>query len=109
MASNFKNKVGANIGTTPVTLVTAGESAKITIIGFSLTNLTEGIVVASVTVTDDTATTGHYIKNVPIPPNQSLRLVNGGEKLILAPGSSVAVVANQDSALDVIVSYVEIV
>lgn len=109
MATNFKNKVGANIGTTPVTLVSAGPSAKITIIGMSLTNLTEGVVVASVSVTDDTATTGHYIKNVPIPPNQSLRVVNGGEKLILAPSNSVAVVANQDSALDVIISYVEIV
>lgn len=108
MATNFKNKVGANIGTTPVTLITAGESSKITIIGFTLTNLTEGIVVASVTVTDDTATTGHFIKNVPIPPNQSLRIVNGGEKLIIAPSNSVAVVANQSSALDVIVSYVEI-
>lgn len=109
MATNFKNKVGANIGTTPVTLVTASESAKITIIGMSLTNLTEAVVVASVTVTDDTATTGHYIKNVPIPPNQSLRLVNGGEKLILAPSCFLSVVANQSSALDVIVSYVEIV
>lgn len=109
MATNFRNKVGANIGTTPVTLITAGASSKITIIGFSLTNLTEGIVVASVSVTDDTATTGHYIKNVPIPPNQSLRIVNGGEKLILAPTNSIAVVANQSSALDVIISYVEIV
>jgi hypothetical protein len=108
MATNFRNKVGANIGTTPVTLVTAGASSKITIIGFSLTNLTEGVVVASVSVTDDTATTGHYIKNVPIPPNQSLRIVNGGEKLILAPTNSIAVVANQSSALDVIISYVEI-
>lgn len=109
MATNFKNKVGANIGTTPVTLVTAGDSAKITIIGMSLTNLTEGVVVASVTVTDADTTTGHYVKNVPIPPNQSLRLVNGGEKLILAPSCSLAVVANQSAGLDVIISYVEIV
>ena len=108
MATNFKNKIGANIGTTPVDLITASPSAKITIIGLSLTNLTPGIVVASIQLTDDTATTGHYIKDVPIPPNQSLRVVNGGEKLILAPNNSIAVVCNVDNGLDVIASYVEI-
>jgi hypothetical protein len=109
MATNFKNKVGTNIGTTPVTLVTVGGAAKVTVIGMSLTNLTDGVVVASVMVTDELNNTGHYVKNVPIPANQSLRIINGGEKLILAPDNSISIVANQDSALDVIVSYVEIV
>lgn len=109
MASNFKNKVGTNIGTTPVTLLAVGSSARVTVIGLSLTNLTEGVVVASVLVTDELNNTGHYIKNVPIPPNQSLRVVNGGEKLILAASNSIEVVANQSASLDVILSYVEIV
>ena len=109
MATNFKNKVGSNIGKTPVTLLTVNEATRVTVIGLSLTNLTEGVVVASVTVTDETASTGHFIKNVPIPPNQSLRLINGGERMIMGANNSLGVVANQDSALDVIVSYVEIV
>ena len=89
--------------------ISAGEEIDETDPLIDITNLTEGVVVASVTVTDETATTGHFIKNVPIPPNQSLRLINGGERMIMGANNSLGVVANQDSALDVIVSYVEIV
>lgn len=109
MATNFKNKIIASVGTTPETIVNIGPAARATVIGLSLTNLTEGVVIASVTITDESNVTGYYIKNVPVLPNQSLRVVNVGEKLILAASNSIAVVADQEDALDVILSYVEIV
>ena len=44
-----------------------------------------------------------------IAPNASLRAINGGEKLIM-PGDNVLYVqADQDDAVDVIFSFVEIV
>lgn len=109
MATNFKNKVLSDVGTTPATIISAGATAKNTVIGLSLTNTTEGVVLASLELTDDLGATGYFLRNVPIPPNQSLRVINGGEKLIVAPSNILTVVSNQASSLDVIASYVEIV
>jgi hypothetical protein len=110
MATNFRNAIEANVGTTERTLITAGPASKNTIIGFSVTNLTEGVVVFSVKMSDggETPSVGYFVRNVPIPPNQSLRIINGGEKLILAPNNIISIVADQNNALDVIASYVEI-
>jgi hypothetical protein len=44
-----------------------------------------------------------------VPPNSSLKVLSGGEKLILAPSNELYVVADQDAALDVVISYVDIV
>jgi len=44
-----------------------------------------------------------------IPANSSLRLVNGGEKLILAENNKLYIQANIDESLDVIISYVELI
>jgi hypothetical protein len=109
MATNFKNKVSPNIGITPVDVITVSPAAKLTIIGLSLTNLTEGVVVVSVQITDADAVTGYYVKNVPIPAHQTLRVVNGGEKLILAGNNILTIVSLQEDAVDAIVSYVEII
>ena len=51
----------------------------------------------------------YYIKDVIVPPNQSLRVVNGGEKLILAGDMNMYVQANVESSLDLAMSYVDIV
>jgi hypothetical protein len=109
MATNFKNKVSPNIGITPVDVITVSPAAKLTIIGLSLTNLTEGVVVVSVQITDADSVTGYYVKNVPIPSHQTLRVVNGGERLILAGNNILTIVSLQEDAVDAIVSYVEIV
>jgi hypothetical protein len=109
MANFFKNTVINEVGITPVILYASGSTTRGTIIGLSLANLTDSNILASITVTDDTSTTGYFIKDIIIPPNSSLRAVNGGEKLIIAPDNIIKVFASQDASLDVIMSYVEIV
>ena len=108
MANFFKNKVVTEVGTLEVELLATTPSTRATVIGLSLANLTASNILASITVEDDSAVKGHYIKDVIIPPNQSLRVVNGGEKLILAPSNTLAISCSQDAALDVVMSYVEI-
>ncbi len=108
MANFFKNKVVTEVGTASVDLLTTTSSTRATVIGLSLANLTASNILASITVEDDAGTVGHYIKDVIIPPNQSLRVVNGGEKLIIAPDNVLAISCSQDAALDVVMSYVEI-
>lgn len=108
MANFFRNKVVNEIGTTPVQVLEFGPSTRGTIIGLSLTNLTGSNILATITVTDDASTVGHFIKDLLIAPGSSARVVNGGEKLILAPNNSIHISASQAASLDLIMSYVEI-
>ena len=109
MASFFRNKVLNEVGVTPVTALTTAANTRMTIIGMSFANLTGGIVLINVQLTDASATTGYYAKQILVPPNSSLRLVNGGEKLILAESNTLTISANVDDSIDVIISYVELV
>jgi hypothetical protein len=109
MASFFRNKVAKEIGTTPVEVLATAPNSRMTVIGMSLANLTEGIVLIDVELTDDSEVTGYYARQILIPPNSSLRVINGGEKLILSTSNSLSITANVDSAVDAIISYVELI
>lgn len=109
MASFFRNKVAKEIGTTPVEVLATAANSRMTIIGMSLANLTEGIVLIDIELTDDADVTGYYAKQILIPPNSSLRVVNGGEKLILSTSNSLTITANVAGAIDAIISYVELI
>ena len=113
MATFFRNKLESGVGTSEVEVVATATTSRVTIIGMSLTNLTGGIVLATIRVENTVASapndSAYYIKDVIIPPNQSLRVINGGEKLVLAGDMKVYVQSNVADSLDFIASYVEIV
>jgi hypothetical protein len=109
MATLFKNKVLTSVGTTKQELVDVGPNARATIIGLSVTNLIDQEISVSVTVTDGDGVEGYFIKDVSIPTNSSLRVVNGGEKLVLPGNNKLKIYSNTDYSIDVIASYVEIV
>ena len=109
MASFFRNKVAKEIGVTPIEVLATAPNSRMTIIGLSLANLTSGIVLIDITLTDDTDVTGYYAKQILVPPNSSLRVVNGGEKLILSTSNSLSISANVEDAVDAIISYVELI
>jgi hypothetical protein len=108
MATFFKNKVINYVGTLPVEILATTPSNRATVIGLSLTNLKTDFVYVNIFVQDDTSVTGYYLKETVLPANTSLRAVSTGEKLIIAPSNKILVSANQDDAVDVILSYVEI-
>lgn len=120
MANFFRNTISKEIGTTPVVVLEVPGNARATVIGMSLTNLTLGAILVSVEVdipavpaTESTpeipAVRGHYCKDVLVPANTSLRLVNGGEKLILTQSNKLYVSSNAEASVDALISYVEIV
>ena len=109
MASFFRNKVLNEVGTVEVTALETANNSRMTLIGLSLANLTQSIVLADVRVRDASSTTGHYVHQMMIPANSSLRVINGGEKLILAENNALLIQASIDDALDVIISYVELI
>lgn len=108
MATSFKNKITAQIGTSPVKIYEAPVGVSATILGMSLSNTTAGIITASVYVQDDTSAQAFYIKNVQIAPSSSLRVVTSGEKLIIPANFDLFVESNTAASVDVIMSYVEI-
>ena len=109
MTTLFKSKLASELGSAETTIITTIGTATTTVVGLSLTNLTESIVLASIKLHDTVgAVTAYFIKDVIVPPNQSLRVVNGGERLVLGPSTELIVSSNTDSSLDVVLSYVEI-
>jgi membrane protease subunit (stomatin/prohibitin family) len=112
MATFFRNRLESEIGTTEVEVISVATISRVTVIGMSLTNLTSDIIRATIRVENTVASapndTAFYIKDVTIQPNQSLRVVNGGEKLVLAGDMKVYVQSNVADSMDFIASYVEI-
>jgi|TARA_E500000075_G_scaffold58699_1_gene52861 hypothetical protein len=109
MATNFRNSVTKSIGTVTVPVYEASPGSYTTIIGMVLANLTESVVEASVTLTaTPDSVTGFIVKDVLIAPNSSLRVLNSGEKLIVASQNSLNVKSNINDSLDCVLSYVEI-
>jgi len=109
MATLFKNKVVKDIGTVPADILVTSESQRATVIGMSVTNLTQSFVYVDVLIQDDTSVTGYYLKETLLPANTSLRVVATGEKLIVAPSNKVQVRSSIDDSVDVVMSYVEVV
>lgn len=113
MATIFKNKLEAGIGTSEIEVIDVSALARATLIGLSFSNQTADIVMLNVRIenTGETAPndSAYYVRNVQVPPYQCLRVINGGEKLVLAGNMKVYVQASVDDSLDMVASYVEIV
>jgi hypothetical protein len=115
MATFFRNKLESEIGTSEVEVIDVSTNSRVTVIGMSLTNLTDDIVRATIRIENNEVgvsapnDSAYYIKNVMLPANQSLRVINGGEKLVLAGDMKVYVQSNTADSLDFVASYVEII
>lgn len=70
---------------------------------------TQTLTANTITFVSTVAVSSYYINTVVIPPNQSLRVINGGERLVLGSSNSLSIVTNTPASCDVIVSLVEIV
>jgi len=109
MAVNLRNKIIKNVGTVPQTILTTGPTDKVTVIGLSLTNLINSFVYVDILLKDDSSVEGFYLKETLVAANTSLRAVNQGEKLVMAPDNELIVVSNTDNSIDVVCSFAEIV
>lgn len=109
MPTVFKNVLASGLDIAPTTVFTTQAGVKTTVVGMSLTNTTASIVLTSVLLNDQVnSTQAYYIQNAVIPPNQSLRVVNGGERLVLGEQTQIIITTNTDNSVDLVLSYVEI-
>ena len=109
MATVFKNVLTTELGTTPTTVLSTNPTATTTVIGMSLTNTTAGTIQISVQITDNVvASTAYFVRNIIVPSNNSVRLINGGERLVLGPDTELILTSNTEASVDAVISYVEI-
>ena len=87
-----------------MTVIEVSNNARVTVIGLSLANLTSGTILVSVQVEipGSPSVTGYYCKDIVVPANTTLRLVNGGEKLILTQSNKLYVSSNTENSIDVL-------
>jgi hypothetical protein len=109
MASFFRTKVVSNIGTTPVDVLQTSVANRFTLIGCNLANTTDNVVIVDITMTDASAVTGFYIRQLRIDPYTSAKVVTNGEKIILAESTTMTIVSDTDNSVDLVASYAEIV
>jgi hypothetical protein len=78
-------------------------------VGCNLSNTTLYETVAvDVFVVDEESTAALFVKNVIIPPNTAVKLITGGEKLILPETAGLRISSSVDGSVDAVISYVEI-
>lgn len=109
MATSFRHVVTTGIGTTPVDVLQIPEGVRVTVIGCNVANITAAdTVVVDIQIVDEFSTVGTYIREVPIPPNTSVKFITNGEKLVLPASAGIRIVSDTENSLDSVISYVEI-
>ncbi len=107
MANTFKNSFQQNIGTSPITVYTAGSGVQATVIGMTVSNVTASDVKADILV-NSSGTDYFLVKGATIEPGSALVPIGGDQKLVLEASDYLKVQSDTSSSLDVILSVLEI-
>ena len=111
MANNFKNAFATSVSTSsgsPTDVYTAnnGTAVNSILIELDIANTGTAAVSTTVLIYDSSATTAyHVVKNAPIPPGSSLKVVSG-QKIVLNGDDKVQVYASA-ATVDVVASILE--
>ena len=104
MAQNFRNNLQRNVGTSPVTLVTGGDFDAV--IGIRCCNVVTSTILVDVFI--ENSSNDHFLaKNVSVPPNSAIELIQGGAKIVLKNGDILKAKSNTASSLDIVTSFID--
>ena len=104
MAQDFRNDLQRNIGTGDTTLITAGDFDAV--IGIRCCNVVTSTILVDVFI--ENGGNDHFIaKNVSVPPNSAIELIQGGAKIVLKNGDVLEAVSDTASSLDVVTSFID--
>ena len=109
MANSFKRFLTTSIGTSPTAIgsYTVPSNNTATIIGLSVSNLSN-ITDVDVSVNIDASGVDYFIvKGAPIPIGGALVVIGGDQKVVLEAGDSVEVTSNVASSVDAVMSILE--
>jgi len=118
MANTFRMTNETNVATSLETIYTVPSSTTAIILGIMLSNTGSSTIKSSVQLVSTTATsvnaggtnaneTTHLIKDAPINNSSSLEIM-AGNKIVLQTGDILKAKSDTASALDIIISYMEI-
>ena len=104
MAQNFRNNLQRNVGTSEVTLITGGDFDAV--IGIRCCNVAASTILVDVFI--ENSSNDHFLaKNVSVPPNSAIELIQGGAKIVLKNGDLLKAKSNTASSLDIITSFID--
>ena len=104
MAQDFRNNLQRNVGTSEVTLVTGGDYDAV--IGIRCCNVVTSTILVDVFI--ESGGNDHFIaKNVSVPPNSAIELIQGGAKIVLKNGDVLKAKSNTASSLDIVTSFID--
>ena len=104
MAQDFRNTLNRTVGTSPVTILTAGDYDAV--IGIRCCNILATAITIDVYIVNSAS--NYYIaKTVSLPPASSIELIQGGAKIVVESGDVITAVASESNAADIVLSYVD--
>ena len=107
MAQDFRNNIQRNVdvsGGTPPTLVTGGDYDAV--IGIRCCNTTTSAITASVYIVNG-GNDYFLAKDVSIPPNSAIELIQGGAKIVLKSGDDLYAISDVTASVDIVTSYID--
>ena len=102
MAQNFRNDLESAVGTSEVTLVTGSDFDAV--IGIRLCNILTTTIEVDVYIVN--SGNKYLAKDVVIPPNSAIELIQGGSKIVLKNGDVLKAVSNTASSVDIVTSFI---
>ena len=109
MASAFKSKVSAAVGTSLATIYSPAAATTATVIGLSVANITGSTITVDVQlVKNSPSATVYLIKSAPVPPGSSVVVVGGDQKVVLETLDIVKVISSAATSADVVMSILEL-
>jgi hypothetical protein len=102
MAQNFRNNLQSAVGTGAVTLVTGADYDAV--IGIRLCNILTSTIEVDVYIVN--SGNKYLAKDVVIPPNSAIELIQGGAKIVLKLGDVLKAESNTASSCDIVTSYI---
>ena len=104
MAQDFRNNLQRNVGTSEVTLITGGDFDAV--IGIRCCNVVTSTILVDVFI--ENSSNDHFLaKNVSVPPNSAIELIQGGAKIVLENGDVLKAKSNTASSLDIVTSFID--
>ena len=104
MAQNFRNNLQRNVGTSEVTLITGGDFDAV--IGIRCCNVVTSTILVDVFI--ENSSNDHFLaKNVSVPPNSAIELIQGGAKIVLENNDILKAKSDTATSLDIVTSFID--
>ena len=104
MAQDFRNVLVRTIGTSDTTLLAGGNYDAV--IGIRCCNVVTSTILVDVFI--ESGGNDHFIaKNVSVPPNSAIELIQGGAKIVLENGDVLKAKSDTATSLDIVTSFID--